>query len=109
MGFKLNSTRRLFSSIRVLLTLIALTFFIPSTLLAADTIKLGLNFTNSGMLKTQGEGTEVAVDIAVSEINASGGINGKKIELIKYRCLHLLYISLYYVLMKDLLKHNHLH
>ena len=44
---------------------------------AADTIKLGLNFTNSGMLKTQGEGTEIAVDIAVAEINASGGINGK--------------------------------
>ena len=51
---------------------------------AADTIKLGLNFTNSGMLKTQGEGTEIAVDIAVAEINASGGINGKQIELIKY-------------------------
>ena len=29
------------------------------------------------MLKTQGEGTEIAVDIAVAEINASGGINGK--------------------------------
>lgn len=54
------------------------------TAIAADTIKLGLNFTNSGMLKTQGEGTEIAVDIAVKEINASGGINGKKIELIKY-------------------------
>ena len=40
------------------------------TAIAADTIKLGLNFTNSGMLKTQGEGTEIAVDIAVKEINS---------------------------------------
>ena len=38
----------------------------------------------TGFLKTPGEATETAVDIAVSEINASGGINGKQIKLIKY-------------------------
>ena len=38
----------------------------------------------TGFLKTPGEATETAVDIAVSEINASGGINGKQIKLVKY-------------------------
>ncbi|MDC0073987.1 ABC transporter substrate-binding protein [Alphaproteobacteria bacterium] len=83
MNFKLNFLNFAAKS-RFLASIIVFSLFVPTSLWAADTIKLGLNFTNSGALKTQGEGTEVAVDIAVQEINASGGINGKKIELIKY-------------------------
>ena len=51
---------------------------------AADEIVIGLTMVKTGFLKTPGEATETAVDIAVREINASGGINGKKIKLIKY-------------------------
>lgn len=50
---------------------------------AAD-IVIGLNMVQSGPLKSPGEGTEAAVDIAVAEINAAGGINGKQIKLVKY-------------------------
>ena len=50
----------------------------------ADDIVIGLNTVMSGVLKTVGETTVTAVDIAVDEINAKGGINGKKIKLIKF-------------------------
>jgi branched-chain amino acid transport system substrate-binding protein len=63
--------------------------FSASTLAAggaafAQEITLGLSMVKSGALKTVGEATETSVDIAVEEINARGGINGKKIKLIKF-------------------------
>jgi branched-chain amino acid transport system substrate-binding protein len=50
----------------------------------ADEIVLGLNMVKSGVLKNVGEATETSVDIAVDEVNAAGGIAGKKIKLLKY-------------------------
>lgn len=49
-----------------------------------DTIKIGNIVVTAGPLKGPGESTVVAVDIAVEEINAAGGINGKPIELIRF-------------------------
>jgi len=51
---------------------------------AAQDIVIGLAMIKSGVLKSVGETTETSVDIAVDEINAKGGINGKKIKLIKF-------------------------
>ncbi len=51
---------------------------------AANEIVLGLTMIQSGPLKTPGEGTEAAVDIAVSEINAAGGVNGMKLRIVKF-------------------------
>jgi branched-chain amino acid transport system substrate-binding protein len=51
---------------------------------AAADITIGLSMVKSGALKTVGEATETAVDIAVAEINAKGGINGHRINLIKF-------------------------
>jgi branched-chain amino acid transport system substrate-binding protein len=50
----------------------------------AEEIVLGLNMVKSGVLKNVGEATETSVDIAVDEVNAAGGIAGKKIKLVKY-------------------------
>jgi branched-chain amino acid transport system substrate-binding protein len=50
----------------------------------AEDIVIGLNMVKSGALKSVGEATETAVEIAVDEINAKGGIGGKKIKLVKY-------------------------
>jgi len=50
----------------------------------AQDIIIGLNMVKSGALKDVGEATETSVDIAVDEINAKGGIAGKKIKLVKY-------------------------
>jgi len=51
---------------------------------SAQDIVLGLAMVKSGPLKSVGEATETSVDIAVAEINAKGGINGKKIKLVKF-------------------------
>ena len=51
---------------------------------AAEDIVVGLSMIKSGVLKTVGEATETAVDIAVAEINAKGGIGGKPLKLIKF-------------------------
>lgn len=51
---------------------------------AAEDIVIGLTMIKSGVLKSVGEATETAVDIAVDEINAKGGIGGKKIKLVKF-------------------------
>ena len=51
---------------------------------AANQIVFGLNNVNSGPLKSPGEGTELAVDIAVAELNKAGGINGMQIKIVKF-------------------------
>lgn len=50
---------------------------------AAD-IVIGLNTVNSGFMKSIAEATDTAVDIAVEEINAKGGIGGKTLKVIKF-------------------------
>lgn len=47
-------------------------------------IVIGLTMVKSGPLKTPGEATETCVDIAVAEINAAGGINGRPIRIEKF-------------------------
>ncbi len=51
---------------------------------SADTIKIGNIVAASGYLKGAAEPSLAAFDIAVAEINAAGGINGKQIELIRF-------------------------
>lgn len=48
-----------------------------------DTIKIGANLELSGNVASYGSSIGDGVDLAVEEINAAGGINGKTIELIK--------------------------
>lgn len=46
-----------------------------------DSVKLGLFVSTTGGIATFGLDTKNGVDLAVEEINAAGGINGKKIDL----------------------------
>ncbi|MFF2752813.1 ABC transporter substrate-binding protein [Psychrobacillus sp. NPDC058041] len=48
-----------------------------------DTIKIGANLELSGAVASYGSSEADAIDLAVEEINAAGGIDGKKIEIIK--------------------------
>jgi branched-chain amino acid transport system substrate-binding protein len=57
---------------------------LSAPLSAADEIVLGLSFGKTGLYSTINKTTEVAVDIAVAEINAAGGINGKKLRVVKF-------------------------
>ena len=52
--------------------------------LAQGTIKLGNIVVGAGVLKGPGEPSIAAVDIAVEKINAAGGVNGKKIEIVRF-------------------------
>lgn len=45
---------------------------------------LGLTHAKTGRYAGVGVGTEIAVDIAVAEINAAGGVNGRKIRVEKF-------------------------
>lgn len=52
--------------------------------LAQDSYKIGNIVATSGVLKGPGEPATVAIDVAVQEINAAGGINGKPVEIIRF-------------------------
>lgn len=55
-------------------------------LFAADTIKIGEIATVTGDFAAYGVAEVESVKMAVNEINAAGGILGKKVELIMYDC-----------------------
>ena len=61
-------------------TLVFASFVLPA---AAQDFVLGLSYPKTGRYSTI-SATEVAVDIAVAEINAAGGVNGHKIRLDKF-------------------------
>ncbi len=56
----------------------------PAVHAQAREIVIGLTMVKSGPLKTPGEATETSVDIAVAEVNAAGGIAGRRIRLEKF-------------------------
>jgi len=68
---------------RTLLAAAGGTLAMPVLAQARD-IVIGLTMVKSGPLKTPGEATETSVDIAVAEINAAGGIAGRRIRLEKF-------------------------
>ena len=49
----------------------------------ADVIRIGHLTPRTGFLGPLGEFAVQAADMAVGEINAAGGVNGRKIELLK--------------------------
>lgn len=51
---------------------------------SGDTIKIGVNYELSGPVATYGDASVKGIEMAVEEINAAGGVSGKKIELVKY-------------------------
>jgi branched-chain amino acid transport system substrate-binding protein len=66
--------------------LLCLLFLVAVPAFAADTIKLGEIATVTGDFAAYGVAEVESVKIAVDEINAKGGILGKKIELVMYDC-----------------------
>ena len=63
--------------------LLAAAFIAAATLpaMAADTIKIGVAGPHTGDLAPYGLPTKDAAELIVAEINAKGGVNGKKVEL----------------------------
>lgn len=64
--------------------LVIMLFALPA--FAADTIKIGEIATVTGDFAAYGVAEVEAVKMAVSEINAKGGVLGKKLEVVMYDC-----------------------
>ena len=52
--------------------------------ISGDTVKVGLLFEITGNVASYGKAEAVGAKMAAEEINAAGGVNGKKIELVEY-------------------------
>lgn len=50
----------------------------------ANEIKVGINYELSGDVATYGQSSVAGIELAIEQINAAGGINGKKIVPVKY-------------------------
>ncbi len=67
-----------------------LTFLMAASLFAgcgagsSNTIKIGLNMELSGGVATYGQSTLSGIELALKQLNAADGIDGKQIELVKY-------------------------
>jgi branched-chain amino acid transport system substrate-binding protein len=70
-------------SLMFVFSLLILSFIFPdnTTVMAADTIKIGVAVARSGDLASYGIPTAHAVELIAEEVNAKGGILGKRIEL----------------------------
>jgi len=64
----------------VSVTVIGLT----GTLWAADSIKIGFHAPMTGFAASDGKSSSEGAKLAVSQINAAGGVLGKKLELVTY-------------------------
>ncbi|MCY4226281.1 MAG: ABC transporter substrate-binding protein [Gammaproteobacteria bacterium] len=50
----------------------------------ADSIKIGFNAPLTGFAAADGNSARVGAELAVEQVNAAGGINGKQLELVVY-------------------------
>lgn len=60
------------------------TALLPQALMASDTIKLGSILDTSGIFDAYGKPMDMAMRLAVKEINAAGGLLGKEVEVVAY-------------------------
>ena len=60
----------------------AVIFGMTSTVMAADTIRIGVASPFTGELAAYGDNVKAGVSLKLKEINDAGGINGKKVELV---------------------------
>ena len=75
-------TSTLISQLVVLITSGMLLFATGVSVFADETVKIGLSYPETGTYAKQGTDEKRGADLAVEEINAAGGILGKKIELV---------------------------
>jgi len=71
-------------TIKRALTALSLVLIFVSSAMAADTIKIGFLASLTGEGSTFGQEQVRGANIAIDEINAAGGVNGKKLEFIVY-------------------------
>ncbi len=57
---------------------------VATSALAAGTIKIGFNAPLTGFAAADGNSARTGAELAVEQINATGGVNGKMLELVVY-------------------------
>jgi len=72
------------NSMGALLAVVAAVLLVTGPALAQETIKIGFFAPITGPAAADGASAQHAVELGVKEVNASGGIKGKKVELIVY-------------------------
>ncbi len=75
-------TSPLIAHLSVLIMSVMLLFATGVSVFADETVKIGLSYPETGTYAKQGIDEKWAADLAVEEINAAGGILGKKIQLV---------------------------
>ncbi|MBI4735319.1 MAG: ABC transporter substrate-binding protein [candidate division NC10 bacterium] len=68
----------------ILIVLAAIATFVTAPALAQETIKIGFFAPITGPAAADGASAQHAVELGVKEVNATGGIKGKRVELIVY-------------------------
>ena len=66
------------------ITLLVLSSLTGCSNSSSDTIKIGVNLELTGPVSVYGTPERLAIEMAVDEINAKGGINGKLVQLVVY-------------------------
>lgn len=74
-------TRRMFMK-RFLFLLMALSFAVTPAFAADDTIKIGLMGPMTGSWASEGQEMKQVLDLLAEELNAKGGLLGKKVEVV---------------------------
>ena len=82
----LKNMRGYFCMRKILVFLALITLLGASPALADDTIKIGEIATMTGDFAAFGDAEVQSIKLAVREINAKGGVLGKKLEVIMYDC-----------------------
>ena len=72
------------NSMGALLAVVTAVLLVTAPALAQETIKIGFFAPVTGPAAADGASAQHAVELAVKEVNAAGGIRGKKVELIVY-------------------------
>src|SRR5947209_16133365 len=83
----ISASRRevMFETSRKIIMGLAAMALLTSTAAAADPDwQIGFISATSGPLKEVGDSTAVAIDLAVADVNAAGGIQGRQIHLVPY-------------------------
>lgn len=71
-------TTRIFNIISVA----TVTLFLSGAAVAQDSYKIGFNAPLTGFAAADGNSARIGAELAVEQINAAGGVNGKKLELV---------------------------
>jgi branched-chain amino acid transport system substrate-binding protein len=66
---------------KLIIFLFGLALFFPNTILAQDTIRIGMIQPLTGSVALDGQAAVDGARLAVEQINAKGGVTGKKLEL----------------------------